>query len=214
MLRRYSPIRSVFMEFYEKAGYTKTQNAIIGNQASVYKNLYEKDENGNRTMQFKNPYNEFNDLKNYERDFLKKILFEFHKIRCEMLGRPNDIKNPDDPKLQQLDKIPKDYFNVPLERASVATRRTQLDKGFVQWGKKMVRMITKPKESFEEMQGLIGQDELDQRYSDINNLQAYNPFFNSEQYSNVRESYIADKGVDYFEYNIENLFIDYMEKHI
>ena len=160
MLTRYSPIRPIFMEFYEKAGYSKTQNALIGNQASVYKNLYETDPNGNRTMQFKNPYDEFNDLKDYERDFLKKILYEFHKIRCEMLGRTNDIKGPDDPKLKQRDKIPTGYFNTPLERASVATRRTQIDKGIKQWGKKMIRMFTKPKEYFEEMQGLIGSDEI------------------------------------------------------
>lgn len=214
MVNRYSPIRPIFMEFYEKAGYTKAQNAVIGNQASVYRNLYELDENGNRTMQFKNPYDEFNDLKDYERDFLKKILFEFHKIRCEMLGKTNDIKGPDDPKLQQRDKIPTNYFNAPLERASAATRRTQMDKGFTQWGKKMVRMITKPGEFFEEMQGLVGSDEMNQRRDDINNLQAYNPFLNSERNTNVRNSYLSEKGVDYFEYNVENLLIDFMEKHV
>jgi hypothetical protein len=47
-------------------------------------------------MQFKNPYDNFNDLKDYEREFLKKILFEFHKIRCEMTGRTNEITGPDD----------------------------------------------------------------------------------------------------------------------
>lgn len=214
MLTRYSPIRPIFMEFYEKAGYSKTQNALVGNQASVYKNLYETDENGNRTMQFKNPYDEFNDLKDYERDFLKKILYEFHKIRCEMIGKTNDIKGPDDPKLRQRDKIPTGYFNAPLECASVATRRTQMDKGIKQWGKKMVRMFTKPKEYFEEMQGLIGSDEMTQRRDDVANLQAYNPFLNSERSANVRDSYISEKGVDYFEFNVENLLIDFMEKHI
>jgi hypothetical protein len=47
-------------------------------------------------MQFKNPYDDFNDLKDYERSFLKKILFEFHKVRCEVVGMPNDIKGPED----------------------------------------------------------------------------------------------------------------------
>ena len=214
MLTRYSPIRPIFMEFYEKAGYSKTQNALIGNQASVYKNLYETDPNGNRTMQFKNPYDEFNDLEDYERDFLKKILFEFHKIRCEMLGRTNDIKGPDDPKLQDPKSRPRDYFNAPLERASVATRRTQMDKGIQQWGKKMIRMFTKPKEYFEEMNGLVDPSEINQRRDDVANLQAYNPFLNSESNENVRDSYISEKGVDYFEFNVENLLIDYMEKHI
>jgi hypothetical protein len=44
MVTRYSPIKDIFMKFYEDAGYSKTQNAVIGNQATVYKNLYETDE--------------------------------------------------------------------------------------------------------------------------------------------------------------------------
>lgn len=215
MTMRYTPIKEVFMQFYKDAGYTKTQNALIGNQASVYEHLYETDEKGQRLMQFKNPYDEFNDLKNYERKFLKKILYEFHKIRCEMLGRTNDITDPDDPKLKSLGKIPRDYFNVPLERASAATRRTHMADGFVQWGKRAIRLLTKPKEFFEENQGLLDPKEILVRHQDIENLQAYNPFLNSEASQNTRNSYIADKGGSaYFEYNVENLFIDFMEKHI
>ena len=213
MVQKYTPIKDIFMKFYEDAGYTKTQNAIIGNQAVVYENLYEKDEDGNRLMQFKNPYDDFNDLKDYERVFLKKILYEFHKVRCDVIGIKNDIKGIDDPKL--ITNIPSKYLNVPLERASAATRRTQMDKGFKEWGRKMGRMIFKPKEFFEEMQGLIDKQEINRREDDIKNLQAYNPFKNSEKSDNVRNSYIADKGgADYFEFNVENLFIDYLEKHI
>lgn len=211
MVNRYAPIREVFMKFYEDAGYTKTQNALIGNQASVYLNLYEKD-SGKRVMQFKNPYDEFNDLKDYERTFLKKVLYEFHKIRCEMTGVKNNIKGSDDPSLST--KLPPKYLNVPLERASTATRRTQVKDGFRQWGKRVIRAITKPKEFFEEMQGLVNKGEIQQRTKDIENLQAYNPFKNSESSDSVRNSYILDKGSDYFEYNVENLLIDYMEKHI
>jgi hypothetical protein len=43
MVNKYTPIREIFMQFYEDAGYTKTQNALIGNQASVYESLYEVD---------------------------------------------------------------------------------------------------------------------------------------------------------------------------
>ena len=212
MVTRYSPIKDIFMKFYEDAGYTKTQNAVIGNQASVYLNLYEKDEQGNRLMQFKNPYDDFNDLKDYERSFLKKILFEFHKVRCEVVGIPNDIKGPEDQKL--ITNMPSKYLNVPLERASAATRRTNLGKGFKEFGKRTIRLFTKPKEFFEEMQGLLSPEEMLQRTDDIANLQAYNPFKNSEKSDNIRNSYINEKGVDYFEYNVENLLIDFMEKQI
>lgn len=212
MVTRYTPIRNIFMKFYEDAGYTKTQNALIGNQASVYKNLYELDSDGNRTMQFKNPYDDFSDLKDYEREFLKKILFEFHKIRCEVIGVKNNIDGPEDEKLKT--DMPSKYLNAPLEGASSATRRTNMKKGFQEWGRKISRAIFKPKEFFEEMQGLVGDEEKSQRTKDIENLQAYNPFKNSERSENVRNSYLQEKGIDFFEYNVENLFIDYMEKHI
>lgn len=212
MLTRYSPIREIFMKFYEDAGYTKTQNAIIGNQASVYKNLYETDENGNRLMQFKNPYDISNDLKDYEREFLKKILYEFHKVRCEVIGIKNNLTGYDDASLQT--KLPAKYLNVPLEHASAGTRRTNVKNGFQDWGRRVARRIFNPGEYFEEMQGLVGNEEVQQREYDINNLQAYNPFKNSESSDNIRNSYISEKGVDYFEYNVENLLIDFMEKHI
>ena len=50
MVTRYTPIRQIFMKFYEDAGYNKTQNALLGNQATVYEHLYELDENGKRLM--------------------------------------------------------------------------------------------------------------------------------------------------------------------
>lgn len=212
MVNRYTPIKEIFMQFYEDAGYTKTQNALVGNQASVYLNLYETDQEGNRLMQFKNPYDNFNDLKDYERKFLKKVLYEFHKLRCEVIGIKNDIKGPEDPKLKT--NMPSKYLNVPLERSSTSTRRTQMKKGFEQWGKRVMRRILKPGEAFEELQGVLGADDVRSRQDDLLNLQAYNPFTNSEKSDNVRKSYIADKGVDYFEFNVENLLIDFMEKHV
>lgn len=212
MLQQYAPIRKIFMDFYEKAGYSKTQNAVIGNQASMYLNLFDTDLNGNRIMQFKNPYSMTSDLKDYERDFLKSILFEFYKVRCKVCGIKPVITGINDPKL--IDNMPSKYLNVPLERASSATRKSQPRKNWEQRKKSLVRMVTRPQEFFEELQGLVGTDELVQREEDIMSLQAYNPFTNSEKSDNVRNSYILDKGVDYFEYNIENLFIDFLEKQI
>jgi hypothetical protein len=129
-----------------------------------------------------------------------------------MLGIPNHLKSYNDTEL--LTKLPSNYLNAPLTRASNATRRTNLKKGFSEWGKTWIRRIVNPKLFFEEMEGLVGKEELTSREDDIKNLQAYNPFKNSESSINIRNSYINEKGVDYFEYNVENLFIDYIEKHI
>ena len=86
MLERYSPIRTKILEFLEKKGYSAAENSLVGNHAAQFDNLYERDLNGEKTLRFKNPYDMSVDLKDYERDFLKDILYEMNKIRHEMKG--------------------------------------------------------------------------------------------------------------------------------
>jgi len=98
MLDRYSPIRKKFLKYLEDSGYTAVNNSVIGNHAAQFKNLYEVDSNGKLTMRFKNPYDMSTDLKDYERDFLKDILWDLNKIRFEMKGMSieKDYSGPND----------------------------------------------------------------------------------------------------------------------
>lgn len=68
--------RKPFDAFYEKKGYSKLENQWVGDQARVYKNLYEVDvHTGKKTMSFKNPYDYSNDLTPDERELLKYVLY-------------------------------------------------------------------------------------------------------------------------------------------
>jgi len=73
-------------------------------------------------MNFKNPY-EDPELDDAERVFLKKLLFEFYKIR-HGLTNPKGYTGYDDPKIAEDLKKPsfRDYLYVPLKRASSGTR--------------------------------------------------------------------------------------------
>lgn len=209
MMDRYAPIRVIIYKYLEDSGYTKAQNYWIGNKAHIFANLYDPD----KQMTFKDPYNLSTDLKGYERQFLKDILWEINKIRYEMQGRTWNFTSKEDPKL--IENVNFDYLKVPLERASDATRRSQTKSGFVQFGKRITKMIKDPKEAFEEYtEGLLSNDEKLQKDLDFENLQAYNPFLKTEVSNNTRAAYINSKTPEYFETDVENILIDFMEKHI
>lgn len=76
----YKPIRHIIEDFQEKSGYGSMSKVLLGNSIKLYDNLYEKDEKGHNLMRFKNPYTD-STLTLIEREFLKKILFEFAKIK-------------------------------------------------------------------------------------------------------------------------------------
>ena len=215
VLTRYAPIRDIIMKYYKDCGYSSFQNSTLGNQAKQFENLYEV-KDGVKTMRFKNPYDMMSDLKDYERQFLKDILWEFNKIRFEMRGQEWKYSSKDDQALINdiTHKVDFNYLDVPLERASNATRRANIENGFKEFGRRWMKRIMHPKEAFQEFtDDLLNEEEKQLRDQDISNLQAYNPFRRSEMV-NSRANYIISKGVDYFETNVENIMIDFLEKHL
>jgi signal-transduction protein with cAMP-binding, CBS, and nucleotidyltransferase domain len=65
------------LEFYKQSGYTKLENFTLGSQSRVFKNLYQDVDD---QLLFKNPYDPNNNLKDYEREFLKKVIARLRKI--------------------------------------------------------------------------------------------------------------------------------------
>jgi len=49
-------MRKFIKEFLDAKGYGMTRNATLGDEVNVFKNLFELDEQGKRTMKFKNPW--------------------------------------------------------------------------------------------------------------------------------------------------------------
>jgi hypothetical protein len=87
----------------------------------LFKNLFELDNKGNKTMKFKNPYTD-SSLKDYERKFLKKALFYFNKYNFLKTDNKHFISE-NDPNIPKYILEHNEYLNVPLERASNSTRR-------------------------------------------------------------------------------------------
>lgn len=104
---KWTPIRNILYKFYDDIGYSRLQNSVIGNQAQQFNDLYRKDANGNRLLRLLNPYDS-NDMaqisthRGVKQQFLKKILFEFAKIRYPMNGIKFDFTSESDPALQSF----------------------------------------------------------------------------------------------------------------
>lgn len=213
ILEEYLPnAMPIFKQFYEDSNYTPTRNATIGDQARMYNNLFVLDDQGRNTFVFKNPYDMSVDLKPHEREFLKKILYEFYKVRCRMHKIPVTIKGVEDQKL--LTDMPTNYLYVPLQKASSATQRLNVKEGLKSFGKMVHRMITKPKEVFEEVAGHLSQEEVDLRDKSIRDMSVYNPYQAFDSKMDMRVRQIAEKGEGYFETNVENIFIDFLSKQV
>lgn len=199
-------IKPALDEFYKAAGYTSTENFIIGSQNRLFNNLFETDNKGDRILTFKNPYTD-NTLKDYERVFLKKALFYFNKYRF----RDNDNKNfisPDDPEIPKYIQTHGDYLNVPLKRASKATHRQRISiKDKVDNCKRILRTIIKNngKNLYDEFVNGLTEDEAEYFRSGIESMRFKDPFNRTDE---QRKEYIERHGVNYFETNVEDLLVE------
>ena len=218
-------IRTVFQKFYESAGYSQTQNLIVGNQASQFKNLYERDENGNNLLIFKNPYDNTNDLKEHERTLLKEVLFRIAQINSNYNFSDGNYRfvSSNDSRLIEWTKKHPEYFWVPLERAAPATRR-QSKEAFLSGIRNFFKKIKNASESYDEFVEQVTSYERDMLGTDNDNfymMTLKNPFSRSiPNSSNIREvaknraEMIEEYGAGFFETNLENILIDFLGKQI
>lgn len=218
---KWIPIRDILYKFYDDIGYSRVQNSIIGNQAQQFNDLYRKDANGNRLLRLLNPYDS-NDMaqiqthRGIKQQFLKKILFEFAKIRYPMNGIKFDFTSESDPALQSFIEQHRDtYFNIPLEKASISTRRQNYSlKQKLSYARdKAMELLRNPKQGIEEFVNKVAsQEEQSLRDAGIEAMQLYNKFSIGE--GSGRNNYIAEHGTDYFETNLETLIADFIERDI
>lgn len=219
----YTPIYNFTMDFYDSTGYGSMRASTVGDQAKAFNNLYKKDTSGNILMEFRNPYqsDSFTPLNKAEKVYLKKVLFEFAKIRSEIYGFTFDFNrnNLDDPELIRfIEKNKSWYFNPPLEKASIATIRSKgLKHSIDEWGVQAKKLIKDPKGSFDLFVQNIGtpqEAELMEKTFDTLHLQ--NSFVMGDGYKGgeaSRSEIINQNPAGYFETNVENLLAHYLEKH-
>lgn len=216
VVEQFAPIEKEVNEFYKSKGYTDTQNLIIGNQLSAYKNLYEVDENGNKTFNFKNPYDYSNDLTPDERAFLKKVLLHLANIKHKGHFKYTDVN---DPKLKEYVKAHPSYLFVPLIRASKTTANASVKNKLAKM-KNTFKKIIKVSSSYEEFQnelldeereGYTGNEENIYRLSLRSKFSASIPDANDSNINRVlyrRNDMIKKYGEGFFETNVNNILAE------
>ena len=173
-------------------------------------------------MNFKNPYTD-PDLKEEERVFLKKLLFELYQIRHGRTN-PRNYKGYDDEAIAVDLQKPgfRDYLYVPLKRASSGTR-TQQNLDSKTWKNRLKRVmdiVKDPERWYDEFVEGVSEQERQILMEDREQLSVRNPFdIGDGKYANSgngisRQQYIDKQGVDYFETNLEGLLIDYLTASI
>lgn len=214
---RLDPVISEFnnacIEFYEKKGYSKAQNMVIGNQASLFSNLYQ---DCDTDLIFKNPYDPSSVLDIDERRFLKKALFLINKIRYK-----------DDEHFIFTDENDQRYINyinskgieallVPLEKASPSTKWSNPSSYFRDFKRRLDQYAHNPTAFFKEMyDGIMTDEEREMVTRDMENMQTRSSFSASEsKHSRQRVLAQANKDLSFFETNVQNLVIDYAFKAI
>lgn len=218
----YNHIYNFTMNFYNQTGFGNLRASVIGDQARAFENLYERDSSNQIIMRFRNPYSQdnFTPMSNAEKTYLKKVLFEFAKIRSKMYGFKFDYKSYDSPELIEfINKNKSWYFNPPLEKAEAATMRTRSVKDrFNNWVEDAKLLLRDPKESFNRViQGLGTAQESEIMEKTFETLNLQNPFIIGDGYfgnEDSRTELLNSYRPGYFETNVENLLAHYLEKHI
>lgn len=200
--------KKYFDRLYEKAGFGKARKVVFGDQSKIFENMFVYDENGNNTFILKNPYDNSSVLKDYEREFLKDFLYELYKCKCRVTGDRLDISGKDDPRL--LTKMPANYLYVPLQKASKETQYAHMDKVLKRFATTIRRAVQNPigtlKEVFDSITDTSMVEITDKSFHDMTVRNSYKIY---EKNFDQRQTLLDSRGADWFETNLENVFIDY-----
>ena len=115
-------IQKATIEFYRQMGVSTPERMIIGDNTALYRDLFVKNANGDVHSDFcvKNPYDMSNDLNPYQREYLKKILWQINKYRLKLSAADMKLgytKAPENKKVSEA-IANGTYFEVPLVQAT------------------------------------------------------------------------------------------------
>lgn len=207
-------IDQLVTEYYKNAGYSNLQNGVVGNQMTQFNHLFEE---GN-LMKFKNPYDDRNDLLNYERDFLKKALLIFARYRNSLFTTITDPNSKEC--LELIEKNSIWYFNCPLQKSSGASA-LQSGYKFQQISERVKTMMKDPKLWLaEKLDKAAVEDYFKENLAktDVTKMSVNNYFHYGEATNSSNETCNSverqkllknHENVNYFEHNVENLLRDF-----
>lgn len=208
------PVASYLTKYYKACGYSNFENSTIGDQARVFKRLYEEVD-GKKTMRFKNPWTD-DSLQPHEREFLKQALFSFAQVRARMFPGKETIlpfSTYNDPKIPEFINTHPWYLEVPLMKASKATDR-MTGQAFKEWKTRMLRIFHPSQlgKNFQEViDGIYSEEEKAKVEEDFAHLNTANRYGWYESLNSSSERQIAlTRGTDFFETNVEELLMNFI----
>lgn len=207
------PFLQLIREFYDKAGVTFVDRNVVGDQVKKFDNLYRRNSDNQIIMEFKNPYKDDfeNRLNSYERQFLKEMLFRINKIRCLKHGVEFNYTSPDDPAFINFIEENPASLNVPLKKARDATRRSKTSVAN--------QLKRKASNGTKFLKSLLSGNEreiITENGDDLYDWSLTGTFTETDSYADVtnRNRILNQNPQDYWETDLESLFIDYVEDYI
>ena len=211
MFKEYSTIKPICDRFLKSKGYTPLQNSTVGNEASQFNNLFERDNSTNTIqMVFKNPFTDTS-LNSEEILFLKRAIFEFAKIRHD-INYKKSFKSIEDPEFRKsLEEDNKRLLWVPLMRASKATSRQNIT--FNDTMEKFKNIILHP---MQNLKGFVDNIENSNDYETgrMSDFSLRNYFIGTENSYSERMAKINSNESGYYETNVKNILIKFAFENI
>lgn len=195
---------------WEAKGYSWTQNTLLGNQASLYSNLLERNSDGtlNQMMIFKNPYDQNSKLAPEEKEFLKGLLWKINQLRFKLEGESENSQ-----KVAELKKQ-KSWYWVPLAEATQASKMQQTKPAdYVQKEKnnldKLLKRLFKRKEN-----DVYTEEEEEENRLYMERNEVFNRFSLGESSESDRMDLLSQYSPNFWEQNMDTLYAKYLWANI
>lgn len=206
-----SKIEPLIKKLKEEARFSKLEEWTVGNQASLYSNMF-RDTEIFHDLILKNPWDNTNDLRPAEREFLKEFLIQINKDR---MGSNYNLE-----KSVQEDNL--DFFKLPLTKGNRASEAAALNlnlfedvlnrvKKFISYLNPTVA-IQKSKAKFRQMKAEIERDMQSTRSMSDDDFFTMTNHFDTSNDAEERARWVqhpegtnGNKSYEYFEHNLETL---------
>lgn len=211
VMKAANPIQKFTREFFNSKGYGSLQASTLGDENTLFKNMFVQNDKGDPIMMFKNPYTD-SSLSSEEKQFLKKALFEFAKVTYSMQNKKFDFTSCEDTKFIKEISSKEQLRQVPLMRSSTSSFKL------------------KAQQAYETIQGLFGGEatEVFARWQQTLDKEGYstsmkerlargvvNPFYaNMKGDKNLRDEILQNHPAEYWEMNIPAILYNYINANI
>lgn len=189
-------IQKLVRDLKKEKGITKINENTVGNQASLYKNMFREYKKGGDFL-FKN----IKELHGAEKAFLEHVLWKINK---------NRLNKSDEELIEMRDNDNIEYYRVPLARGgddSIASVNGLM----ALWRAKLKYLIPKNaiKRAREKVEGVFNADEdIDQQQKSELMFKMTNAFDKGEDTTKRLEKLAT--GIENFEHNVETLVYKHM----